>query len=82
MVTQTGGEQISVSHKLSARLSRLSVDDDFDDLRKRAFRLLSDHQWILYRAVNFARATAPDPRVEAARPRMRGPAGNPSVPAQ
>ncbi|WP_406358845.1 hypothetical protein OHB56_40285 [Streptomyces sp. NBC_01635] len=65
-VTQTGGEQISVYHRLNARLSRLFIDDGFDELGKRAFWLLSCHQRILHQAVNFACATHPDPRAEAA----------------
>lgn len=71
-VTHTGGEQMSVYHKLNVRLSELSVDDDFEERKQRAARFLAYHQWILHQAVSLACATSPDPRVEAARLRMRG----------
>lgn len=77
-VAQTGGEQISVYHKLNTRLRELPVDDDLDDLKQRGARLLAYHQWLLHQALNLAFATNPDARVEAIRQRMRG-LGDPAV---
>jgi hypothetical protein len=72
-VARAAGEQISVYHKLNVRLRRLGVDDDLDELKQRAGRLLDYHQWILHQAVNLAGAAVhPDARVEAARQRLDG----------
>ncbi|MEU6284393.1 hypothetical protein [Streptomyces sp. NPDC047028] len=45
-------DKISVYHGLCARLRRLPVDDDLDEFRTRAARLLACHQRMLHQAVD------------------------------
>jgi hypothetical protein len=71
-IAQAGGEQVVVYHRLRGMLRALPVDGDLADVRERALRLLSYHQWMLHQSLNFAYTTNPDSRMEGARLRLNG----------
>ncbi|WP_406301423.1 hypothetical protein OHA61_02255 [Streptomyces sp. NBC_00885] len=71
-VAKAAGEQVVVYHRLRGMVRALPADGDVAEVRERAARLLSYHQWMLHQSLVFAFSTNPDSRVEAARLGLNG----------
>ncbi|OIV38210.1 hypothetical protein BIV57_07140 [Mangrovactinospora gilvigrisea] len=71
------GEQLNAVQQLRSRLEDLDVSAEYATVADRLVRLLTQHQWLVHRAIGLAFTARPEDRTDAYRARVRGwpPAG-------